>query len=90
MHVGLEERNEVWAGLRDDEVIHIEEFCNSHQRRVPVCVGDMSPVVEVNGICGCPGNNVAVLVFAKNSCSPVAVERAGRCVRCHCSCPDQL
>lgn len=48
MHVALEEGNEIWTGLADNEVVDVEKLRNPRQWRVPVIVRSVSPWSEGN------------------------------------------
>lgn len=90
VHVGLEEGDQVGAGLADDEVVHVEELGDAAQRGVAVVVRGVRPVVEVGRVGGRPGHDVSVDVLAEEGRLAVAVE-GGRCrVGRDGCCPDQL
>lgn len=88
VHVGLEEGHQVGARLAHDEVVHVEELRDAHQRRLAVLLRRVGPGAE--GLRCRPWHHPAVGVLAEHRRLPAAVERGRRGVRCHCCCPDEL
>lgn len=91
MHVALQEGDEVWSGLGDYEVVDVEELCHALERRVPVGVVRVAPVLElVHGFARLPGHDAAVGVFAEDCRLSVAVEGGCGRVGGYRRGPDQL
>lgn len=88
VHVGLEEGDEVRAGLADDEVVDVEQLRDPGERGLAVLVGGVGPWLEA--VPWGPGHDVAVDVFAEHGGLPASVERGCRGVGCHCCRPYQL
>lgn len=78
MQVGAEEGGEVGTRLGDDEVVHVEEFCDAVERGFTVCVGRWVRPGAEGGFFGAgPGDDVAVFVFAEERDRAVEGGRGG-------------
>ena len=73
MHIGLDKRDEVGAGLADNEVVHVEQFSYAPKRRITIRIGGVCPMAEIDSVRWRPWYDVAMCVFAEHSRLPTTI-----------------
>ena len=64
MKIAPEERSDVRSCLGHDEMVNVEQLCDTGEGGVAVSVGCLAPGVECGVCSGGPGDDSASLVFA--------------------------
>lgn len=77
LKVGAEERSNVWASLRDDKVVDIEELGDAGEGRFTVRVIGLAPGAEGDFLARGPGDNGAGFVLTFKDYGGVEGGRGG-------------
>lgn len=67
MRIASEEWSQVWSGLTNNEVIHVEEFADAMEWGRTIAIRSVCPGTECNLLSWTPWHDDIILIFAVES-----------------------